>query len=67
MTTTPNSQAYGVGDADLPMAFVGVRLPVAWIKAIKTRALIDGSDQSKIIRQAIALYSEAADLPLNGY
>lgn len=66
MTTQSDTNAR-VGDSDLPMSYVGVRLPIAWVKAIRTRALMDGSDQSKIIRQAVALYAEAADLPLNGH
>lgn len=67
MTATPEAQAFGVGDADLPMTTLTIRLPISWVRAIKTRALMDNSDQSRIIRQAIAYYAHDAELPLNGY
>jgi hypothetical protein len=63
-STTPT---YGIDEGQIPMSSVGFRLPIAWMQAIRARAAINGTDQSKILREAITLWAEQNDVPLNGY
>ena len=65
--TTSTAPVYGVSDADLPMSHMTVRIPIAWLKQIKTKALIRQTNASQIARELMAAGAEAEGFNLKGY
>lgn len=49
------------------MTSFGIRIPVLWIKSIRTQAMQQQTDQSKVARQLLAAGAEALGIELNHY
>ncbi len=53
----PAHQALGVTDGDIPMTTISLRLPVGWLKKLRTVAHSQKSSSSELIRAGIVLWA----------
>ena len=51
----------------LPMTPVSVRLPICWLKTLKSRAYSEKTGVSEVIRAALEEYAEKHDINLVGF